>query len=429
MKRRYKKGDWLRVPLGGGYDALGIIARMCRSRLFGYFFAVPSSQRPTHDELLARKPQDALVALLFGAAPLEDARWELIATSLRFDEQAWPLPLFASRGAFGDTWTQIRYDANTLQIVERRRVDAQTAEPLSDARFAGAEELENVLRAKIAGRTTLGRESILEVRSPIDPDALRAIEYGGRLQFSTPLHAADLDVLAAFIDARPDVALRVHGFRHGFDAQQLTRYTSLRELLLDVRVLQHAGALGELHSLRGLRIGGSRVDLQFLRFLTALRKLELQRTRGALEAVSKLPALQMLVLESTAPIEFAALRSAASLQTVVLAHGDYNVDAIAAFKQLRHLELRTLDTHVLPPLSGLEKLEELRLHALAQIDDLRPIAGAPALQRLFVTAMPHLNVRDFAFLQQCAGLRHVTVEIGSRTKEREIYRLMKGGNT
>ncbi|HKU68134.1 MAG TPA: hypothetical protein VJP85_10190 [Candidatus Baltobacteraceae bacterium] len=429
MKRRYKQGDWLRVPLGGGSDALGIIARMCRSRLFGYFFAVPSSHEPAHDELRGLRWQDAIAALLFGGAPLEEARWDVVATSLAFDPQAWPLPFFASRGAFGDTWTQVRYDPQTLQIVERRLIDAQNASSLPDARFAEAEDVERFLRARIAGETVASAHSVLEVRSPLEPQRLRAAANGGRVQFSTPLAAADLDRLAAFVDANPQTALRVHGFRHGFDASQLARFTLLRELILEVQDVQHAGALRDMQSLRTLRLGRMRINLQFLDALTNLQRLQLHGTRGSLEAVLQLPALESLLLESTEPLDFHALQSARSLQTLVLAHGRYDVRAIDALPHLRRLELRALDAYELPPPSRFASLEDLHLHALAHISDLQPIADAPALRRLRITAMPHLNVRDFEPIRRCAGLQTLNVEIGSRTKEREIYRLIKRGNT
>jgi hypothetical protein len=429
VKRRYKPGDWLRVPLGGEYDAIGIIARMCRSRLFGYFFAVPASYEPSHDDLRARRAQDALAALLFGGAAIEEARWDLIATSLAFDPQAWPFPAFASRGAFGDAWTQVRYDPQTLQIAERRAIDDTAAATLPDARFAGAEDAERILRARIAGESSPPAQSIIEVRSPLEPQRLHALERGGRIQFSTLLSCVDLDRLAAFIEGHSNVGLRVHGFRHGFDAAQLSRLGALRELTLDVHDLQHPDALRDLRHLRILRIGHARLHLGFLDALTGLQTLELRRTRAALDPVKRLPSLHALVLESTAPVDLRALRSATVLQTLVLAHGDYDVNTIDALAQLRRLELRALDVRTLPALRVLAHLEDLHVHALGRLTDLQSVADAPALRRLRITAMPHLNVPDFAPLQRCAGLHVFHVEVGSRSKEREIYRLIKAGNT
>jgi hypothetical protein len=102
---------------------------------------------------------------------------------------------------------------------------------------------------------------------------------------------------------------------------------------------------------------------------------------------------------------------------------------VHALPNLRRLELRGLDIADLTPLAELPKLEELELHGLAHVDDLEWIAGARALQKLRIAEMPHLNVAHFRPLQRCAGLRQLFVDVGSRTKEREIHRLIKGGNT
>jgi hypothetical protein len=429
VKRRYKQGDWFRVPLGGEHDALGVIARACRSRLFGYFFAIPASHEPSHDELRALAPENAIAALLFGGGPIEEARWRIVAASLTFDPNAWPFPAFASRGAFGDAWIQVRYDPETLQILERRSIDAADAKALADARFANAEEAERVLQQAIAGEPAPHAQSILELRSPIDAGRLRAVAHGGRVQFSTPLRARDIEQLARFIDAHPHVALRVHGFRHGFDAAHLTRFGGLRELVLDVHALQHPNALQSLHSLQTLRIGAVKTHLDFLGSLTRLRTLELHGTRAPLDPVADLAALHTLVLEGTASIDPAGLRCAPELQALVLAHGEYDVRGLHRLSNLRRLELRALDLSELPAFSELPKLEELELQHLTRIADLRPVADARMLRSLRIGKMPQLNVADFRPLQRCAGLRELFVDVGSRTKEREIYRLMKLGNT
>lgn len=428
MKRRYKKGDWIRVPLGGERDALGVLARACQSRLFGYFFAVPASHRPTNDELRALRPQDAVAMLLFGGAPIEQARWEMVATSLAFDPQSWPFPDFSSRGAFGDTWTRVRYDPDTLQIVERRRIDADAAAVLPDARFAGAQDVEAILRRKIGGEDAPLAQTVCEVRSPVNGERLRALEHGGRLQFSTALSASELECLGSFVNAHPHVALRVHGFRHGFDAAQLGPFTGLRHLTLDVHQLQHADSLRALRALETVRIGSLRTTLDFLEALPGVRSLELRGTRAPLDPVLRLQHVETLALEATMPLDFRAFASVAHVRTLSLAHGDYDLRALDAAAALRSLHLRAMDCAELPPLHRLASLEELDLEALRSIRDLAPIAQARTLRRLRISAMPQLNVEDFTPLRE-GSFRSFDVAIGSRRKEREIYRLIKAGNS
>lgn len=429
MKRRYKAGDWIRVPLGGDRDAVALIARACRSRLFGYFFPVPSTRAPSHDELRALTAEGAVAALLFGGAAIEQARWPVIATSLAFDPDRWPFPDFAVRGAFGESWTRVRYDPETMQIVERTAIDAAGAAALSDARFAGAHEVEAHLRKRLAGEPAPLTQRICEVRSPLDQQRLRAVEDGGRVQFSTPLREADVQRLAAFIHEHSHVELRVHGFRHGFDAASLSPLMALRSLTLDVRALQHPQALRALTHLRILRIGDVQTDLRFLDALAQLERLELHGTRAALDPVLALRTLQTLVLENTETLDLNALASAPVLQTLVLAHGAYDVQNVCMLTQLHELELRALEIASLPDFSALRHLRRLHLDALKMVRDLTPVLSAHSLRELRITGMPQLNLPDFHPLQACAGLQDLDLDIGSRSKEREIYRLVKRGNT
>lgn len=417
------------MPLGGDRHALAILARACQSRVFGYFFAVPAGHSPTHDELRALRARDAIAAMLFGGSGIEEGRWPIVATSLAFDEQAWPFPLFASRGAFARTWTQVRYDPQTLQILERAQIDALRAHALPDARFADPPDVETALRRILAGEATPRARSVCEVRSPIDPSRLQALAHGGTVQFSTQLRAADFARLGDFIAAHPHVAFRVHGFRHGFDALALAPLTALRDVTIDVHRLQHAHALAELRALRTLRIGAAQIDLAFLCALPDLRTLDLRGTRASLAPVERCAVLQELLLENTPPPDFSSLASASALERLSLAHGDYDLQALPALRNLRTLTLRALDVRKLPPLQQLERLERLELCDLHAIADLRPIADAPSLRELRIERMPQLNVNDFAPLQACAGLRAFDVDVGSRRKTREIYRLMNRGNT
>ena len=429
MKRGYKQGDWVRVPLGGEYDALAIITHACRSRLFGYFFAYPAAQQPAHDELRAFSPAQAIAMMLFGGAPIEHGRWPVIATSLAFAQDLWPFPAFASRGAFGEAWTQVRYDPSTLQIVQRSALDAQAAQSLPDARFTTAPEVEDVLRRRVAGDAAPRAQSVYELRSPLDESHLRTLQDGATIQFSTHLDERDLQALGTFLDDHPGVRVRVHGFRRGFDAKELGELRALNDLTLDVHRLQHAKALRELQSLRALRIGAMQIDLTFLPELPALTSLQLHGTRAAtLEPVERCASLETVFLENTPPIDFGAMSSAPVLRVLTLAHGAYDFESLAALSKLRRLELRALDVAQLPALDALTNLDVLVLRELHAVTDLSPIMRARSLRDLVIAGMPQLNVEDFQPLAACAGLQNVHIDIGSRRKEREIYRLMRFGN-
>jgi hypothetical protein len=427
MKRPYKEGDWFRIPLDSACDAVGLIARACRSRLFGYFFAVPADATPSHDELRSLRLQDAATCALFGGAAIEDARWPLIATSLRFDREAWPFPQFASRGAFGRTWSLRVYDPQTMQTVATQPSSEADAAGLPDARFSNAQELETLLRERICSISPPQPIAVAEVRSPLIPASLHVIARGGRVQFSEQLEDADLEQIARFIAANPEVELRVHGFAR-FDARMLQRFESLRSLILEVDALLHAEALSSLVQLRTMRLGAMDEPLppEALAHLPQLRTLELHGGATSVESLDSLPAIETLALVDAGRVRIAELPCSGNLRDLTLAHMPVVAGDLTAMRSLARLELRDLPLHELPDFSRTESLRAVALRGVRRLRDLRPLAAAPHLRELRIERMPQLSVADFEPLRRMQRLRRVFIDVGSRQKEREIYRLLRG---
>jgi hypothetical protein len=426
MKRKYKQGDWIRIPLDASYDAVGVIARACRSRLFGYFFGIPSEVVPSHDDLKRLRAQDAAACALFGGAPLEDARWEIVATSVPFDRSAWPFPQFASRGAFGRTWSVRTYDPESMQTVRSDAADAAAARELPDARFAVADELEALLRERICGVVPSEPLAIYEAGEAVEDAGLQLLERGGRLQFGPAISDASLDRAAAFIAQHPEVELRVHGGE--FDLQKLRRFSELRFLILEVQPTNGA-ALPPLQELRRVRIGQ---QAQFLRLealagLPDLRELEVRGANADLEAVRACPALESLTLVDTPPLRFSTLASAPRLREIIIAHGKPDLREIGALPSLARLELRSIALGALPDLSANAALRSIVLRNVRGLRDLTPLMLAPALRELRVEGMPQLHVWDFKPLAAAAQLRSAVIDVASRRKSREIYRLLRVG--
>jgi hypothetical protein len=418
MKRRYKEGDWFRVPLSGTHDAVGVIARACRSRLFAYFFAVPARTALSHDMLRKFHATQAALCALFGGAPLEDLRWPLIATSLHFDRTAWPFPEFGLRGAFARTWRIVAYDASTMQAARSESASEAQAAALPDARFATAGELEAQLRERICGVLPEKPVTIAEVRSPLDPESLRVLVRGGRVQFSESLDQADLDCLARFIAVHPDVELRVHGFER-FDLRALQRFEALRSLILDVGHADGVEGLIALSQLSTLRTGARNI-LPALARLPRLRTLELRRGAAKIEATS----LELLTLVDTDPPRLSDLPCAPNLRELTLAHMTPLIEDIGALPMLARLELRDLALRQLPDLSRNMNLRSVALRGVRHLRDLEPLTRAPQLAELRIERMPQLEVSDFARLAAQSRL-HAIVDVGSRQKEREINRLLR----
>ncbi len=430
MKRRYKEGDWFRISLDAQYDALGVIARACRSRLFGYFFAVPAHAVVTHGELKALQAADAAACALFGGAALEDLRWNMIATSVPFDRQAWPFPQFASRGAFGRTWTRRTYDPQTMQVVKTESIDERDAALLPDARFGTPPELEAYLRERICGIPPREPLAIYELQPRFDPASLQLLSRGGRVQFSEMLAADELRLLAAFIAEHPRVELRVHGFStHAFDLRTLSDFSALHSITLDVRNLAHPEAVTYLQGLQRLRIGrlDHAIDLQSLASLPALRALEMSGQFADVAHASACERLEELTLIDTLPIAIAGLASASVLRELTIAHAAAPVVDVQALPALARLDLRDMPLAALPNLSRNTALSSIVLRNITHLRDLSPLASAPALRELEIAGMPQLEVWDFKPLESCARLASVTVDLGSRAKSREVYRMLHVG--
>jgi hypothetical protein len=430
VKRRYKEGDWIRVPLDAQTDAIGIIACACRSRLFGYFFGASAAHAPTHDELKALKARDAAACSLFGGAGLEDARWQIVATSLPFDREAWPFPQFVSRGAFGRVWTRRIYDPQTMRIVETHEIDEMAARDFPDARCAGPDELEEFLRERICGDVPSRALAICEVNSGFEPDTLHILSRGGRVQFSEPLTREDLDSLAGFVARNPDVELRVHGFStRPFDLRTLSPFQALRALTVDARQCVNVDGLTALSQLHRLRIGAQErpLLLQVLTKLSALRDLELHGQNADVEAMRNCPHLENLTLIDTPPIKLQELACAQVLQMLTIAHVAQPLDAIASLPHLKRLEVRDAAIAILPDLSRNTSLQAISLRNIRDLRDLTPLSFAPALREVEIAGSRRLNVDDFRPLLACPNLSRLRVEIGSRRKEREVYRLVHLG--
>ncbi|HEV3154801.1 MAG TPA: Imm26 family immunity protein [Candidatus Baltobacteraceae bacterium] len=394
MKRRYKQGDWFRVPLGGEHDAIGIITRADRSRLHGYFFAVNSSFVPAHEHLRELRSADAVLTTYFGGTGLEEQRWPIIATSLTLDETRWPAP------------------------------------PPADGRYATPIRVERMLRAVLRGEEPETPLAVYEARPPIDTVALHTIQHGGRVQFSRPLSAADIDALGAFFRERSDVELRVHGaWPDGFDLRTLLRVNAVQSLVLDCRRMRGSDALSALVSLRSLRVGATEypVALGALRDMLHLRSLHLRGAMAEVEILQHLRELKSLSLIDTRPLRLASIASAHTLKRLTIAHTANDLDELPALAALEELELRDIHLERLPDLSRLGNLRSLVLRNVRGVRDLSALREPPSLQELVIEGMYQLEVPDFQPLAASERLPALTIEIGSKSKSREIYRMLRGG--
>jgi hypothetical protein len=429
IKRRYKQGDWFHVPLGSENDAIGIITAASGSRLFGYFFVVPAGSIPEPAELKALHARDAIACALFSGDGLEQARWRIVATSLVFEADRWPFPEFATRGAFGRSWIRQIYDPQTLRIASRKAVSPEAAAHLPDARFASPLELEARLRALINGEVEKAVFAVCDLRSPLEDADFELAAQSARVQVREPLTERDGERLRAFLERRSAIELRIYGFDSGsFDARMLARFENLQALAIETKRTQHLDALRTLRDLRVLRIaaGNEVMRLDWLQELPRLQTLELRGNGVAVESIADLSNLRALSLVDTKPLRLHGFASAATLSKLRISHSEVREQSFTPLRELEELEIDHLHLRHVPDLSRNLKLRQVALREVRGLRDLEPLARAPALCDLRISSMPQLEVWDFLPLRDAPQLRSLSVEIGSRRKSREVYRLLAG---
>lgn len=422
VKRRYKAGDWFVVPLPSGRAATGIIARASASRLFGYLFAgvVP------RERLAGLTPQEAIFRGLISARGIEDNRWRVVATSLRFDAQLWDVPSLRIREPFGRRWARRTIDPVTLLPLETTIAAPEDVERLPDARIFEAEHLERVLDACMDGAPPSGSAFVVvDLHPPFDTARLSALPADARLQIGEPLSHGDAAVLAGVLAQRPQMRLRCYG---RIDPPSMIALFSnapaLRVLELDVSPGSVA-MLAPLRELRELRLRrASGLDARGLLDHPRLEALSLHGAVANAEALARMPALRELRLHANGWLSPEPLAGALALESLELAYQPLaGLRALHALPALRSLALRHCAS-----LASLRELEGLPLHALTLealpcVLDLEVLASLPALRSLTVRAMPQLNVADLRVLERCEALRALSVDLGSRRKNREVYRL------
>lgn len=395
MKRRYKAGDWFRIPLPGRNDALGIIARADRSRLYGYFFSVERSDSVAHERLKQLRPSDAVLARFFGGAGLEERRWPILATSLALDPGVWSAPNVPS------------------------------------PHFATPDQLEDELRQRIAGIPPETPLAVYEVKTPLDASSFATLDGGGRLQFSEPLREPEYERLSAFLQSRPNIELRIHGaWAGGFNAALLERFPMLRAVMLETPQVRNAQAFAALRNLISFRAAvEDGMNLEALAEVASLRSIDLRGLAADVEAPTRFAHLEDLRLTNTRSVPFGSSACKERLQNLALRHGVYDLSQIASLPALERLQLQDMRLERLPGFSANPNLHTLVLRDLRDVRDLRPILTAPALRRLTIEGLLQLEVADFAPLIDRVEGMALSIDIGSKTKSREVYRMLRPGRT
>jgi hypothetical protein len=280
--------------------------------------------------------------------------------------------------------------------------DASRFPSLESACVEAPETVEQRLSAFVAGVPWRRRQVVVcDVTSPIAAQYLDGLPKGVRVQWRARLSAADLATVAAWSGRRPDAAIRLY-YDAANDLSALPSFASLQSLSLDLRGRAIAGR--PLPSgLLFLEIAGLPADIRGM-LQPGLRALAIRGRRGEGIDAGELRGLQSL--------------RTLDLSNVALA----NPQALAALPNLRALRLtRIREMRDLTWLAHL-RVTHLYLRELTHLDDLDPVARMPALEHLEIRGAWQFGLGDVDWLERCIGLRGLTIDIGSRRKNAEIYR-------
>lgn len=231
--------------------------------------------------------------------------------------------------------------------------------------------------------------------------------------------------MATLLSEYPSVGLRVYsGASRKFDSTYTTlrfleQFGEVRRVSLDIRELDDFSGLRFLRAdLEELQLGqtSKRLSLRPLERFGALRDLNLHGHAKDFEVVGDLRTVRRLSLRSITLPDLRALRGLAELEELELklggtrdlrllpelgrlryfeawlVRGLANLEPLAGVRSLRSLFLQSLkQVKALPSLAALTELAHIHLQDLKGLNDLAPVAEAPALRDLVLVQMGHLD--------------------------------------
>ena len=292
------------------------------------------------------------------------------------------------------------------------------------------------------------------VESPLTADQLAPLDPRCRVvQFSAPLTEEDLASLARFLEAYPQIPLRIFGHYQGASNLSFLRYfPSLQGFQADVYEIESweglhhlpptlkflglgptrrrfsLSPLARFEELTDLALDGHRKDLAVIGDLRALGFLTLRSiTLPDLKLLSPLRKLRGLALRLGGTNQIDGLRDITSLRYLELwrVRGMTDLSAVAALPELRYLFLQDLkQVPSLPSFGPLGNLRRCDIDSLQSLIDLASIAQAPALEELMLANMKHITVDGLSCFRDHPSLKAVSIGLGSQRRNRQAVQLL-----
>ncbi len=255
------------------------------------------------------------------------------------------------------------------------------------------------------------------LRTPITEDQLAPLAPNENvLQFSSLPSDDELRRIAALLEPRPDVALRVYGGYDGTisDLEFLRFFPFLRRFSVDALYNQLVSLDGLRHlppTLQRLLIGATkkRMSLAPIARFADLETLFVEGPHTDFEAISGLTRVEDLTLRSVTLPDLSILLPLTNLRKLDLKlGGTRDIRLLPRIGRLRYMELWLIrGLHDVGPVAEIETLEHLFLQALKQVTQLPSFAKSTALRRVDLMTMKGLT--DLAPLAEAPNLEILTL--------------------
>ncbi|MFJ3957146.1 hypothetical protein [Arthrobacter sp. NPDC090010] len=305
---------------------------------------------------------------------------------------------------------------------------------------------------------------IRTVSSPLTSHMLRPLDPRCEtVQFSEALSPGDYVTLSEWMAQYPSVTLRAFGSYDGSirDLDFLRHFPGLQRFSADamyssLQSLEGLGYLPASTTVLGIGQTKKKLSLKPLERFTALRRLSLEGQTKDIGVISALTNLRSLTLRSITLPDLSILQTLGRLRALDLKlGGTRDLTLLPTIGHLEYLELWMVrGLHDLSPISGLEGLSYLFLESLKQVEklpdftrsarletvwlqnmkglkDLAPLLAAPALRRLALVEMAHLQAEDVGILAGHPVLEAFRLGLGSERKNnaaRSLVALPPGEN-
>lgn len=217
------------------------------------------------------------------------------------------------------------------------------------------------------------------------------------IQWSRALSDDQVRYINGVVATRPDLKVRIYGYKREYDWSQLSLLRDVRRFGIDCTYLTSFEHLEQLHpALEELTLGSTqskRPSLAILDHFESLKRLWVFGHKKKIESIQRHTELKTLYLRSITLDDLDLLRPLRKLDWLWIGlGGTRSLHPLNELPALKYLKLvMILGFADLSPLADSPKLEKLKLESLPRVTDLTPLTRMPSLQELELAHMRGVN--------------------------------------